>query len=243
MHCHDARADEKGLPRQDPADYEQRFRSKFGKDLNKTCKYKDGSKSGQDLLVGMMQDSFPQGPHHPFRFPDLYGIARMPTVSSTFIFLRRNLAMATLSSWRRFRQRLNFVGELHFTEAEAMLIEAYYTANCVHGMVGIGESSSSSTGGAHTPRLQALPPGLRACVVVDFEALCAGDAKALAALAVGFRVTIEQIHKVAPGTLLGPQACGGSGNAHNYTAPQLAVAKQFFKGRTSALFPHAGNEL
>eukprot|EP00729_Bicosta_minor_P009890 gene9890-30787_t len=205
-------------PRQDPVDYERHFRSYFEKDLANNCKSKsDRTAAGtnQDKLVGMMQDSFPQGPHHPLRFPDLYAIANMPTVSSTFVFLRRNLAMATLSSWRRFRSRSNFVDELYFTEAEAMLIEAYYTAICA----------------SDTP-----PPGLRACVVVDFEAICNGDAKTLAALAVGFRVTIEQMQAVYQLKVAGP-------NPHNYTAGQLAVAKQFFKGRTSALYSHAGNAL
>lgn len=116
---------------------------------------------------------------------------------------------------RRFRSRSNFVDELYFTEAEAMLIEAYYTAICA----------------SDTP-----PPGLRACVVVDFEAICNGDAKTLAALAVGFRVTIEQMQAVYQLKVAGP-------NPHNYTAGQLAVAKQFFKGRTSALYSHAGNAL
>lgn len=117
--------------------------------------------------------------------------------------------------FRRFRSRSNFVDELYFTEAEAMLIEAYYTAICA----------------SDTP-----PPGLRACVVVDFEAICNGDAKTLAALAVGFRVTIEQMQAVYQLKVAGP-------NPHNYTAGQLAVAKQFFKGRTSALYSHAGNAL
>ena len=53
-------------PRQDPVDFERHFRSKFKKQLNDTCKYTDDAgghdyKSNQDLLIGMMQDSFPQG--------------------------------------------------------------------------------------------------------------------------------------------------------------------------------------
>lgn len=51
-------------PRQDPVDYERHFRSKFEKDLANNCKSKsDRTAAGtnQDKLVGMMQDSFPQG--------------------------------------------------------------------------------------------------------------------------------------------------------------------------------------
>ena len=51
-------------PRQDPVDYERHFRSYFEKDLANNCKSKsDRTAAGtnQDKLVGMMQDSFPQG--------------------------------------------------------------------------------------------------------------------------------------------------------------------------------------
>ena len=79
--------------------------------------------------------------------------------------------MATLSSWRRFRQNTKFLQELYFTETMAMLIEGYYTAVCVQG--GDGQHNR--------------PVGLRACIVVDFEELCNADEHALAVLAVGFR--------------------------------------------------------
>jgi hypothetical protein len=81
-----------------------------------------------------------------FKHPDLLALASMSKIGARLLFVRRSLALASLSSHRRFRKTKPLVGELHVTDASAMLIEAYYRALCA-------------------PPAGTLPPvGLRGCV-------------------------------------------------------------------------------
>ena len=79
--------------------------------------------------------------------------------------------------------------------------------------------------------------------MIDFEGLCAGDPKALAAVATGFRLNLAQVERVKLDSCESKaSAQEKSGKRREYSRSELAVAKQFFRGR-SVLYPHAGSEM